>query len=167
MVGTDKYGNKYLENDYYFYGRNRWVEYAPHFNMDYDASQIPAEWYGWMHYKVSLVSSMVKYSWLKSSVLFSFQTDKIPTEDGRRPQYKWMSDHSQNLSGTPGKNQVECHSQKAILNSTQFYSRSIHAIHNNTTKNRSMDTTEGISVNYDLKQNDNSLLHTKQLLISK
>lgn len=53
LVGTDKYGNKYFENNYYFYGRNRWVEYAPHIHMEYDGSQIPAEWYGWMHYKVS------------------------------------------------------------------------------------------------------------------
>lgn len=52
LVGEDKYGNKYFENPYYFYGRNRWVEYAPHVNMDYDGSQICAEWYGWMHYKV-------------------------------------------------------------------------------------------------------------------
>lgn len=53
LVGTDKYGNKYFENNYYFYGRNRWVEYAPHVHMDYDGSQIPAEWFGWMHYKVT------------------------------------------------------------------------------------------------------------------
>lgn len=52
LVGTDKYGNKYYENNYYFYGRNRWVEYAPHVHMQYDASQIPPEWFGWMHYKV-------------------------------------------------------------------------------------------------------------------
>lgn len=52
LVGTDKYGNKYFENNYYFYGRNRWVEYATHIHMNYDGSQIPAEWYGWMHYKV-------------------------------------------------------------------------------------------------------------------
>lgn len=54
LVGTDKYGNKYFENNYYFYGRNRWVEYAPHVHMNYDGSQIPAEWFGWMHYKVSI-----------------------------------------------------------------------------------------------------------------
>lgn len=53
LVGEDKYGNKYFENPFYFYGRNRWVEYAPHFNLEYDGSQIPAEWFGWMHYKVS------------------------------------------------------------------------------------------------------------------
>lgn len=55
LIGVDKYGNKYFENPRFFYGRNRWVEYAPHFNMEYDASQIPAEWYGWMHYKVPTI----------------------------------------------------------------------------------------------------------------
>lgn len=54
LIGEDKYGNKYYENPYYFYGRNRWVEYAPHVHLEYDGSQIPAEWYGWMHYKVSV-----------------------------------------------------------------------------------------------------------------
>lgn len=53
LVGSDKYGNKYYENGYYFFGRNRWVEYAEHKNLEYDGSQIPAEWFGWMHYKVS------------------------------------------------------------------------------------------------------------------
>lgn len=57
-VGTDKYGNKYFHNDYYFYGRSRWVEYAPHFHMNYDGSQIPVEWFGWMHYKVILVAQV-------------------------------------------------------------------------------------------------------------
>lgn len=54
LVGQDKYGNKYFEDRSQFYGRNRWVEYAPHFNLEYDGSQIPAEWFGWMHYKVKL-----------------------------------------------------------------------------------------------------------------
>uniref|UniRef100_A0A1A9V895 NADH dehydrogenase [ubiquinone] 1 alpha subcomplex subunit 12 n=1 Tax=Glossina austeni TaxID=7395 RepID=A0A1A9V895_GLOAU len=78
LVGTDKYGNKYYENPYYFYGRNRWVEFSEHVNMDYDGSQIPADWFGWMHYK----------------------TDIPPIRDGKRPKYKWMADHSENLSGT-------------------------------------------------------------------
>ncbi|CAD7085073.1 unnamed protein product [Hermetia illucens] len=78
FVGCDKYGNRYYENSYYFYGRNRWVEYADHVGMNYDGSQIPAEWFGWMHYK----------------------TDLTPCEDCSRPQYKWMTDHSENLTGT-------------------------------------------------------------------
>lgn len=60
LIGTDKYGNRYYENPYYFYGRNRWVEYADHIHMNYDGSQIPAEWFGWMHYKVIISLSKEK-----------------------------------------------------------------------------------------------------------
>ncbi|XP_050502112.1 probable NADH dehydrogenase [ubiquinone] 1 alpha subcomplex subunit 12 [Diabrotica virgifera virgifera] len=81
LVGTDKYGNKYYENPHYFYGRNRWIEYAPYYGLDYDGSQVPAEWFGWLHYK----------------------TDLTPDKDPSRPKYKWMADHTENLSGTPGQ----------------------------------------------------------------
>lgn len=33
LVGNDKFGNKYYENKRFFYGRNRWVEYAPEYGM--------------------------------------------------------------------------------------------------------------------------------------
>lgn len=56
LIGSDKYGNKYYEDPSMFYGRNRWVEYTDHKNLEYDASQIPAEWFGWMHYKVCATS---------------------------------------------------------------------------------------------------------------
>ncbi|XP_066255793.1 probable NADH dehydrogenase [ubiquinone] 1 alpha subcomplex subunit 12 [Euwallacea similis] len=79
LVGTDKYGNKYYENKMYFYGRNRWVEYAPKYGLEYDGSQVPAEWYGWLHYK----------------------TDLLPFNDPSRPKHKWMMDHTPNMSGTP------------------------------------------------------------------
>lgn len=46
--------------------------------MDYDASQVPPEWFGWLHYK----------------------TDLLPHEDPSRPKYKWMIDHRENVSGT-------------------------------------------------------------------
>jgi NADH:ubiquinone oxidoreductase 17.2 kD subunit len=35
-------------------GRNRWVEYSEKVHLDYDASQIPAEWFGWIHYRTDL-----------------------------------------------------------------------------------------------------------------
>ncbi|XP_011306971.1 probable NADH dehydrogenase [ubiquinone] 1 alpha subcomplex subunit 12 [Fopius arisanus] len=78
LVGEDKYGNKYYENNYYFYGRNRWIVYAPYVHMNYDGSQVPAEWFGWLHYK----------------------TDLLPQNDPSRPKHKWMIDHQMNLSGT-------------------------------------------------------------------
>lgn len=80
LVGTDKYGNKYYENRYYFVGGSRWVEYADYRNLEYDASQVPAEWYGWLHYR----------------------TDAAPFEDEVKikTKYKWMVDHSENQTGT-------------------------------------------------------------------
>ncbi|XP_022124938.1 probable NADH dehydrogenase [ubiquinone] 1 alpha subcomplex subunit 12 [Pieris rapae] len=81
LVGKDKFGNKYFENPRYFYGRNRWVEYSDKFHMNYDGSQVPAEWYGWLHYK----------------------TDLPPHLDPNRPQYKWMNDWNENISGTTGQ----------------------------------------------------------------
>ncbi|KAF3427126.1 hypothetical protein E2986_13282 [Frieseomelitta varia] len=58
--------------------RNRWVIYSEKVYLDYDGSQVPAEWYGWLHYK----------------------TDLIPTKDPSRPKHKWIADHKPNLSGT-------------------------------------------------------------------
>ncbi|KAF6204119.1 hypothetical protein GE061_002459 [Apolygus lucorum] len=78
LVGEDKYGNKYFENNYYFYGRNRWVEYSDQVFLNYDGSQVPAEWFGWLHYK----------------------TDLPPHKDPNRPKYHWMADHKENKSGT-------------------------------------------------------------------
>lgn len=81
VVGCDKYGNKYLENPRFFYGRNRWIEYAQKYGVEYDGSQVPAEWYGWLHYK----------------------TDLLPQCDPSRPNYPWMADHTENWSGTMSK----------------------------------------------------------------
>ncbi|XP_071652956.1 probable NADH dehydrogenase [ubiquinone] 1 alpha subcomplex subunit 12 [Temnothorax longispinosus] len=78
LVGEDKYGNRYYENNMYFVGRNRWVIYAERVGLNYDGSQVPPEWFGWLHYK----------------------TDLPPHKDPSRPKYKWMLDHQQNMSGT-------------------------------------------------------------------
>ncbi|XP_015523169.1 probable NADH dehydrogenase [ubiquinone] 1 alpha subcomplex subunit 12 [Neodiprion pinetum] len=78
LIGEDKYGNRYFENNMHFYGRNRWVEYADHVGLDYNASQVPPEWFGWLHYK----------------------TDLPPYKDPSRPNYKWMLDHTENMTGT-------------------------------------------------------------------
>jgi len=62
----------------FFIGRNRWVIYADKVGLNYDASQVPPEWFGWLHYK----------------------TDLPPHKDPSRPKYKWMLDHQANMSGT-------------------------------------------------------------------
>lgn len=77
LIGEDKYGNKYYQNDAYFYGSNRWVEFNKLVYMDYDASQTPPEWHNWLHHIC----------------------DDPPTLNPR-VEYKWMIDHKENLSGS-------------------------------------------------------------------
>lgn len=77
LVGVDKFGNKYYQNDFYFYGRNRWVEYDRRVHLEYDGSMVPAEWHNWLHYIC----------------------DDPPTLNPR-VQYKWMIDHTENLTGS-------------------------------------------------------------------
>ena len=40
-------------------GRNRWVIYNEKHNHEYDGSMIPAEWFGWMHYKTDTPPTVV------------------------------------------------------------------------------------------------------------
>ncbi|KAI5554968.1 hypothetical protein POPTR_019G051400v4 [Populus trichocarpa] len=48
LVGVDKFGNKYYQNLETIHGRHRWVEYAE--KSRYNASQVPPEWHGWLHF---------------------------------------------------------------------------------------------------------------------
>ncbi|XP_061179300.1 NADH dehydrogenase [ubiquinone] 1 alpha subcomplex subunit 12-like [Saccostrea echinata] len=77
LKGVDKFGNRYYENNRYFFGKNRWVRFADRANFNYDGSQIPPEWHRWMHY----------------------MTDETPVEKPLT-QRKWMMEHEQNPSGT-------------------------------------------------------------------
>ncbi|KAK3088505.1 hypothetical protein FSP39_019961 [Pinctada imbricata] len=80
LVGEDDYGNKYYENNYYFFSSNRWVRYNPNVNMEYDGSQVPPEWHRWLHYI----------------------TDEPPST--HPPELKkWMQPHKPNMSGTDKK----------------------------------------------------------------
>ncbi|VIO87434.1 Uncharacterized protein BM_BM7199 [Brugia malayi] len=75
FMGEDKFGNKYYEDNSYFMPRNRWVEYPEHVWLDYDASQIPAEWHMWLHHI----------------------TDETPVQNPPK-QRKWMLDHEETLT---------------------------------------------------------------------
>ncbi|KAK1262473.1 putative NADH dehydrogenase [ubiquinone] 1 alpha subcomplex subunit 12 [Acorus gramineus] len=49
LVGVDQFGNKYYEKiENTQYGRHRWVEYGD--KSRYNASQVPPEWHGWLHF---------------------------------------------------------------------------------------------------------------------
>ena len=77
FVGEDSFGNRYYQSrDKKSYdGRaRRWVLY----NGYADASKVPPEWHGWMHYSV----------------------DEPPTKTPY-PERPWMRPYVPNLSGTP------------------------------------------------------------------
>lgn len=70
-VGTDDQGNIYYREKN---GHRRWVIYK---NGDVEASRVPAEWHGWLHYTVDALPSE--------------QVVKVNT---------WEKEHVPNLTGT-------------------------------------------------------------------
>ncbi|KAL8620595.1 hypothetical protein ACOMHN_017876 [Nucella lapillus] len=80
LMGEDELGNKYYYNPMYFLGRSRWVVYSDAFGMDYDGSQVPAEWHRWL----------------------SYLSDEPPTV-ANLPKRPWMAQHTENMSGTSGE----------------------------------------------------------------
>ncbi|KAL8907386.1 MAG: hypothetical protein Q9207_001436 [Kuettlingeria erythrocarpa] len=78
-IATDRYGNKYYENqDEELPLRTRWVDYK---QKEYDPSQIEPGWHAWMSYLV----------------------DKPPTEDPilRTGQRSWeLPEHRENLTAS-------------------------------------------------------------------
>ncbi|GMS95817.1 hypothetical protein PENTCL1PPCAC_17992, partial [Pristionchus entomophagus] len=75
LVGEDKFGNKYFEDNSYFMPRNRWVVYPERVWLDYDATQVPPEWHRWLHHI----------------------GDETPTTNPPQNE-KWVLDHEQNSS---------------------------------------------------------------------
>lgn len=75
-IGTDQTGNRYfVAKARPGYKRDRrWVIY----NGAPEATKVPPEWHGWLHY----------------------QTDDVP--DSETPSYRrsWQKEHEQNLTGT-------------------------------------------------------------------
>lgn len=67
LVGEDKFGNKYFEDNSYFMPRNRWVVYPEKVWLDYDASQVPPEWHRWLHHiadKPPTIEPPVDHKWI-------------------------------------------------------------------------------------------------------
>ncbi len=77
-VGEDEFGNRYYEQRRGIFepvGKpRRWVVY----NGEAEASMVPAEWHGWLHYTV----------------------DELPSESGYKPKH-WEKSHRPNMTGTP------------------------------------------------------------------
>ncbi len=70
-VGSDDQGNIYYQEKN---GHRRWVIYK---NGPVEASRVPAEWHGWLHYTV----------------------DALPSEQTIKPK-AWEKEHVPNLTGT-------------------------------------------------------------------
>ncbi|CAD5226630.1 unnamed protein product [Bursaphelenchus xylophilus] len=75
LVGSDKFGNKYYQDNSLFMPRNRWVVYDQKQWLDYDASQVPPEWHRWLHH----------------------MTDEPPTIKPPVDR-KWILEHKENTS---------------------------------------------------------------------
>lgn len=75
-IGTDQAGNRYyaMPARHGYKHERRWVLYkgAP------EASKVPPEWHGWLHY----------------------QTDDIPSSDRASFRRSWQKPHQQNMTGT-------------------------------------------------------------------
>jgi NADH:ubiquinone oxidoreductase subunit len=77
-VGEDAYGNRYFRGKpRRGYARERrWVMYA----KEVEATAVPPEWHGWLHY----------------------QTDNVPSDKGTSFRRPWQKPHQPNLTGTTG-----------------------------------------------------------------
>jgi NADH:ubiquinone oxidoreductase subunit len=75
LVGTDAEGNRYFQHKRIIAGRRRkrWVMY----NGVAEASRVPADWHGWLHYT----------------------TNALPPAGGL-PRKAWQKEHEPNLTGT-------------------------------------------------------------------
>lgn len=75
-IGVDQFGNHYFEKPRKDQKRpTRWVLYA----NDIEATEVPPEWHGWLHY----------------------QTDEIPNMQEESPYRKeWQKPHAPNKTGT-------------------------------------------------------------------
>ncbi len=83
LVGRDEQGNKYYQdkNGASVNGKTRrWVAY----NGDVEATRIPPEWHGWLHYTVDDIPNQM-----------AFGPDQVVIE--RRT---WHKSHQINLTGT-------------------------------------------------------------------
>ncbi|MBX9942931.1 MAG: NADH:ubiquinone oxidoreductase subunit NDUFA12 [Reyranella sp.] len=75
LVGSDQEGNRFFQEKRVVAGRRRkrWVIY----NGDVEASRVPADWHGWLHY-----------------------TSDVPPPAGGLPRKTWQKSHERNQTGT-------------------------------------------------------------------
>jgi NADH:ubiquinone oxidoreductase subunit len=77
LIGEDQFGNRYFVEKTPLANRRakRWVLY----NGKAEASKVPPEWHGWLHYTLD-----------------------TPPNQRSMPHYSWQKPHLPNLTGTTG-----------------------------------------------------------------
>ncbi len=76
LVGTDQLGNKYYRGKARpgYKRERRWVMY----NGQPEASNVPPEWHGWLHY----------------------QSNNVPGDENESYRREWQKPHQPNMTGT-------------------------------------------------------------------
>ncbi|KAI1799480.1 NDUFA12-domain-containing protein [Daldinia bambusicola] len=85
LVGVDRFGNKYFENNEELPLRTRWVDYK---NSDFDAGQIEPGWHAWMAYTVDKPPSQDPSLAYKRRVWEDTDAKTIPNYTGTWGAYK-------------------------------------------------------------------------------
>jgi len=87
FIGKDDYGNQYYEERFLFIKPlrrpRRWVLYSG----EVEASKVPAEWYGWLHYTLESPLQKPQYAWLHPH-----QANKTGTDEAYHPIKKGRKD---------------------------------------------------------------------------
>ncbi|CAJ0929136.1 unnamed protein product, partial [Mesorhabditis belari] len=104
LVGQDKFGNKYFEDNSFFMPRNRWVVFPERVWLDYDASQVPPEWHRWLHH-IGDETPTVKPPQNEKWVLDHRENASIYTKEKYIP---YSTTRTKIQGWVPGKHSVRC-----------------------------------------------------------
>lgn len=98
LVGEDRFGNKYFENNDLPYDRKRWVIYKEKriFGPNsYTPTSIPPEWHAWINYINDYPPTKYEY---KKPIYYLASSDKSPTGTpaAYQPKGAWVNPAKRN-----------------------------------------------------------------------
>merc|ERR1711974_49557 len=82
LMGKDQFGNEYYENRQYPHPKDRLIE-CPGNPRDFDPSQVPAEWFGWLHHMIDLNPNHPKFQSLNPK----YRREHLPNLTGTKYRY--------------------------------------------------------------------------------
>ncbi|XP_036914112.1 NADH dehydrogenase [ubiquinone] 1 alpha subcomplex subunit 12-like [Sturnira hondurensis] len=101
LVGEDKYGNKYYEDNNQFFGHHQWVVYTTEMNdkntfLDVGGSMVPREWHHWLHCMTddpptTKTPTAPKFIWANhKSNVSSTSEQYVPHSTTRKKSQEWV-----------------------------------------------------------------------------